>query len=171
MQQLSALALIRHLIASLDPRRAERSAFAARRGSPPYALENASTHMLGAACAITPTAPVRSRKLRQPIANEAEQQLVTGAAGSHQRAMNRLGPIVDQRSPRKTRDQPAGFVHQKIGCRKVPIVAVGGSKGAIERAGGNARKPQGERGNSRRGHDARLDRCETVEPTLGAGER
>ena len=62
-------------------------------------------------------------------------------------------------------------MHQKVGRRKVPIVAVGGSKGAIERAGGNARKPQGERGNSRRGHDARLDRSETVEPTLGAGER
>src|SRR5262249_57417693 len=78
---------------------------------------------------------------------------------------------VAKRSPSKLRDRRAGSVHKKIAGGRVPMVAVGGSKGAIERAGGNARKPQGERGNSRRGHDARLDRRETVEPTLGAGER
>src|SRR6516225_12342421 len=103
MQQLLALALIRHLIASLDPRRPERSAFAGAVEPPVRPRKRLDTHKLGAACAITPTAPVRSRKLRQPIANEVEQQLVTGAAGSHQRAMNRIGPIVDQRFPRQTR--------------------------------------------------------------------
>jgi hypothetical protein len=62
-------------------------------------------------------------------------------------------------------------VHQKIGRRKVPITAVRGDEGGVERAGRNARKAQSERGDSRHGRDARLDRRKAIETTLGAGER
>ena len=60
---------------------------------------------------------------------------VARAPGGEQRVMDRIGPIVDQRLPRYRRYQPAGFVHQKVGCRKIPVMAVRPGESAIERAG------------------------------------
>ena len=73
---------------------------------------------------------------------------MTRAPGGQQRVMDRIGPIVDQRLPRYRRYQPAGFVHQKVGCRKIPIMAVRPGESAIERAGGDARDPQCKRWNA-----------------------
>ena len=68
---------------------------------------------------------------------------MTRAPGGQQRVMDPIGPIVDQRLPRYRRYQPAGFVHQKVGCRKsIPIMAVRPGESAIERAGGDARETQ-----------------------------
>ena len=57
---------------------------------------------------------------------------MTGAAGGHQRTMHRIGPIVDQGFPRQRRQRAAGFVHQKVSRRKVPVVAVGSGEGAVD---------------------------------------
>src|SRR5438067_2468873 len=112
----------------------------------------------------------RSREFGQPIANEPEQRRMTCASGGQQRVMDRIGPIVDQRLPRQSRYQPLGFVHQKIGCRKVPVVTIGGREGAVERTGGDACEPQRQRWDARCRLDARLDRRQAVEPALGAGK-
>ena len=62
-----------------------------------------------------------------------------------ERAVPRVGAIVDQPPPGKVGHDAAGFVHQKVGCRKVPVVAVAAGDGDIEDALRYAGKPQGER--------------------------
>src|SRR5262249_60192368 len=73
--------------------------------------------------------------------------------------------------PAKSRAGPAGGGAETGAPRKAPSGAVGGGEGGVGGAGGGAREPQGERGNSRRGRDARLDRGKALQPALGAGKR
>ena len=56
--------------------------------------------------------------------------------------MNRLTAIVDRRSSRECCELPAGFVHQKIGCRKVPVVAVAARKCDVQGALRDTGEPQ-----------------------------
>ena len=53
--------------------------------------------------------------------------------------------IVGNRSARQRRKRAARFVHQKIGRRKVPIVAVAAGKSGIAKALRDAYKPQRQR--------------------------
>src|SRR5215475_5337882 len=96
----------------------------------------------------TPDCSITLRELGKPIANNAEQDRVTGASGGDQSAMNRMGPIVSQQLPRQSRHHPAGFVHQKISRRKVPVVTVGGGESAVERPHCDTRKAERQRRNS-----------------------
>ena len=59
---------------------------------------------------------------------------MTRTPGGNKRAMQRIGAIVDQGLTRECGQRAAGFVHQKIGSRKVPVVAVVRREGQIERA-------------------------------------
>ena len=56
------------------------------------------------------------------VAHEPDQSSVARIAGGNQRAMRRLRFIVFQRPADKFGERAAGFVHQKIGRRKVPIM-------------------------------------------------
>ena len=47
-------------------------------------------------------------------------------------AMDRLGAVVGQNLPRQRGQRTAGFVHQKVGGRKVPVVAVSPGKSDVE---------------------------------------
>src|ERR1043165_3642301 len=79
------------------------------------------------------------------VANQREKRLVTRTPGGDQRAMQRVGAIVNEGLTRERGQCAAGLVHQKIGSRKVPVVAVMRGKREIERACGDARQPQRER--------------------------
>ena len=95
---------------------------------------------------------------------------MAGDAGGHQRAVNRIGAIVDQRLPRQSRYGATGFVHQKVGRRKVPVMAVGRGKAAVQRAAGDAGNTQRKRRHPWRDLDAGLDRGQHVEAALGCGK-
>src|SRR3954467_2658292 len=58
------------------------------------------------------------------LAHQREERLVTRTPGGNKRAMQRIGAIVDEGLTRECRQCAAGLVHQKIGSRKVPVVAV-----------------------------------------------
>src|SRR4051812_16513403 len=79
------------------------------------------------------------------FAHQREERLVTRTPGGNKCAMQRIGAIVDERLTRECGQCPAGLVHQKIGSRKVPVVAVARGERKIERAGGDPRQAQRER--------------------------
>jgi hypothetical protein len=54
---------------------------------------------------------------------QSKQRPVPGAPGGDQGPVHQLGAIINRRLPRERRQSAAGFVHQKVGSRKVPIVA------------------------------------------------
>ena len=81
--------------------------------------------------------------------------------------MRRVGSIVGEYSSPDIGQRTACFVHQKVGRRKVPIVARPPRERNIERALGDARQPQRERMNFRHRLDAGHDGGETLE--AGAG--
>jgi hypothetical protein len=82
--------------------------------------------------------------------------------------VHRVVLIVEQQSPRQRSERPARFVHQKVGRRKVPIMTVRRSKGAVERTVRDARQTQGERRDARFCYDPRLDCGKSVKPALGS---
>ena len=65
-----------------------------------------------------------SRERQRSRPHQREQASWRVAAGRNKRAMQRIGAIVDQNLPSSVVNRAAGFVHQKIGSRKVPVVAV-----------------------------------------------
>ena len=75
------------------------------------------------------------------------------ASGRDQHAMNRIGLIVGQRLALERGQHAAGFVHQKISSRKVPIVAVAAGDGRIQFALRHARQAQCKRMDARHRHD------------------
>src|SRR5262249_49928919 len=91
-------------------------------------------------------------------------------ACGNERAMHGMRLIVDQLFAGQRGECPAGFVHQKIGGCKVPIMAVRGGERAVERTGGDPGNTQRERGNAWRRFDARLKRDERFKPALGGEE-
>lgn len=56
------------------------------------------------------------------VAHELDQRIVARIAGGYQRAVRGLWLVVLKRPTREIRKRPAGFVHQKIGRCKVPVV-------------------------------------------------
>ena len=69
-------------------------------------------------------------------------------------AVDRIGPVVDQNPAVERGQHAAGFVHQKVGSRKVPVVAVAAGDGGVELACGHAGEPQRQRMNARHRHNA-----------------
>ena len=65
-----------------------------------------------------------------------------GGTGGNQRAMHDMRVIIAQRLAGKIGHHAAGFVHQKVGRRKVPVMAAGRGEGGIERAMRDAGQPQ-----------------------------
>jgi hypothetical protein len=74
------------------------------------------------------------RELGFTVAHEVDQCAMTGLTGSDQRAVCALQPIIYQWLTNKISEHPAGFVHQKVGRRKVPVMAAGRGQGSIELA-------------------------------------
>ena len=106
-----------------------------------------------------PTAHIGSRDLAQRIAHRNRR------ARHDARARPRPAAPWTDRAGCRSAARPssghraAGFVHQKVGSRKVPVVAVAAGEGGIERAMGDARKPQRQRMNRGIGDDvAAVDR-------------
>ena len=60
-------------------------------------------------------------------AHKFDELAVPRAPSGNERPVRQLGAVVDQRPPRKGGQRAAGFVHQKVRRRKVPIVAVAGN--------------------------------------------
>ncbi len=95
---------------------------------------------------------------------------VAGGSGGDQRAVHHVRAIIDKPPPRKVGHHAAGFVHQKVGRRKIPIVAAAGGKGGIELAMRDADKPQRQREDFGLGGDLRMQAAQAIEIALGAGE-
>src|SRR6476646_527967 len=72
------------------------------------------------------SSPRLSCEHQRLLAKEREKRLVTRTPGGNKRAMQRIGAIVNEGLTRECRQCAAGLVHQKIGSRKVPVVAVVG---------------------------------------------
>jgi hypothetical protein len=81
-------------------------------------------------------------ELGHAAAHKIDQGGVAGRPGGNQRTVRRVRAVIDKPPPRKLRHHAAGFVHQKVGRRKIPIVAAGRRKGGIERAMPDAGEPQ-----------------------------
>ena len=64
------------------------------------------------------------------------------AARGDQGFMHRVGSIVGEYPPLDVGQRTARFVHQKVGGRKVPVVARPPGESHIERALGDAREAQ-----------------------------
>src|SRR6185369_17343583 len=67
----------------------------------------------------------RLREFARAVAHQAEEGGMAGRAGRDQCAVHDMRTIVIQRLPGEIGEQTAGFVHQKVGGRKVPVVAAG----------------------------------------------
>ena len=74
--------------------------------------------------------------------------------------MSRLAVEIGQRA--------AGFVHQKVGCRKVPVVAVAADDGDVDLAMGDPRQPQRQRADARQRHHRGMQLGERAQEPLGA---
>jgi hypothetical protein len=72
-------------------------------------------------------------------------------SGGGQNSVPRVRAVIEHRATSDTRQRPAGFVHQKIGCRKVPVVAVGSGNCSIHSSLRDAGKAK------RKGVNARQD--------------
>src|SRR5262245_18196195 len=79
------------------------------------------------------------------IADQLEQRSVAAMASGYQCAMRGLRLIVLQRVARKVSERAAGFVHQKIGRCKIPIVTACGCACRLQSPLGDACHPQCER--------------------------
>ena len=66
------------------------------------------------------------------VAHELDYGGMTGTAGSHQRAMPRSRLIVLRPLTGEVGERAAGFVHQKIGRCKVPIVTAARGQSRLE---------------------------------------
>ena len=66
---------------------------------------------------------MKSSKFSSPVAHETNQRGMPFAAGGDQRTMDQFGTIISQHLPRQRGQRAAGFVHQKVRRRKVPVVA------------------------------------------------
>jgi len=86
--------------------------------------------------------PAVSREVRAPVAKEIEHRCVTVATGSQDGAVDWIMQIIDQLLPCERGQRAAGFVHQKIGGRKVPVMGIDRRKSGIDAALRDARKPQ-----------------------------
>jgi hypothetical protein len=82
------------------------------------------------------------REFRLPVAYQIDQRIVPGGTRGDQGAMRRMRSIIGEGPPGKVGHHAAGFVHQKVGRRKVPVVAAMRREGRAERAVGDARQPQ-----------------------------
>ena len=91
-------------------------------------------------------------------------------AGRDERPVPRHGTIIGDRPTREGRYRAACFVHQKIGRRKIPVVAVAAGDGDVERALRDAGETQRERWHPRHRRHRRCDRREAVEETLRPGD-
>ncbi len=92
------------------------------------------------------------------------------APSRHQHAVDGLRLVVNQRLTVEPGDCPAGFVHQKIGSRKVPVVAGTAGDGAVQLAGRNPRDAQRERVNPGHGNQPGMALREPFQDALGAAE-
>jgi hypothetical protein len=66
------------------------------------------------------------------VAYQTDQRAVPGGTGGDQRAMGGMRPMVAQWPAGKVSHHAAGFVHQKVGCCKVPGMTAAGGEGSIE---------------------------------------
>ena len=95
---------------------------------------------------------------------------MTLTPGCQQRPVHRIRLVVNQQFASQCRERPAGFVQQKIGRGKIPVVTVRRGKRAIERSAGHPRETQRKRRHARAPLDARLHRGKAVQALLCAGE-
>ena len=72
------------------------------------------------------------RKFDFAVAHEFDYGGVTGAASGHQRAMRRSRLIVLRLLTGEVGERAAGFVHQKIGRCKIPIVTAAGGQSRLK---------------------------------------
>ena len=79
---------------------------------------------------------------------------MAGLTGCDERAVHGLRTVVFQRPSREIGQRTAGFVHQKVGCCKVPVVAAARGESSVEGSLRHAREPQGERVDFRLGKRA-----------------
>jgi len=70
---------------------------------------------------------------------------MAGMPGGNQRAMHDMRAVIAKPLAGKIGEHAAGFVHQKIGRRKVPVMAAGRGERGIEFSLRDAREPQRER--------------------------
>ena len=81
--------------------------------------------------------------------------------------MHRLRAVIGQNLPRQRGQRTAGFVHQKVGRRKVPVVAVAACKSDVERALRDACKAQRERADPWHRHNLRVNSVSQVRNRFG----
>src|SRR3954447_12122330 len=76
-----------------------------------------------AAPVFTPEDNARSGELAHPVAHERHDRLVPCGTGGNQRPMRHKRAVEAEREAGEVGQHAAGFVHQKVGGGKVPVVA------------------------------------------------
>src|SRR6188474_211317 len=90
--------------------------------------------------------------------------------GSDERAVNGLRTIVFQRPSCEIGQRAAGFVHQKVGSCKIPLMATRRRKSCVERALRHACEPESERMDFWLCEGAVCQLGESIEVALGSGD-
>src|SRR5215203_1939107 len=105
--------------------------------------------------------------LDTPGTRALDQSCVAIPPGSDEGAVDRLGTVISQHLPGKRCQRATGFVHQKVRCCKVPVMAVGAREGNVEFSVRDARETKRQRANSRHRNDLHVCLGEAREKLLG----
>src|ERR1700688_1042440 len=108
-------------------------------------------------------------KLAAAVVQQIDQHAMAGTTGGYQRAMHNVRDIVTQQTAGNIGQQAAGFVHQKVGRGKVPVMAARRGQCGIEFPLRDARQPQGERMHFGLRQNTGVKAGEPVEIAFGAG--
>jgi hypothetical protein len=103
------------------------------------------------------------------LTQQRGQRPMTRKPRRDENAVDRNCPVIGWLSTPDRGQRTAGFVHQKIGRRKVPIGAVPTCECDIQRTVGDAGEPQRQRMNPRQNLEWRGDRGEAIENPLRPG--
>src|SRR5688500_9078426 len=104
------------------------------------------------------------------VACEFEKRAVTLPSGSDQGPVHRTWTIVNRPHSIEVGQQAAGFVHQKIGRGKVPVMTVATRDGDVHAAMGDVGDAQSECADARQLYDLRVQGRNAFENALGTGE-
>ena len=108
------------------------------------------------------------RRIALCVPHESKRRAMARPARRDQQRMHRLRAIVGQRLAVDVGQRAAGFVHQKVGCGKVPVVAVAADDGDVDLAMRDAGEPQRQRTDPRQRHHRRMQFGQRAEEPLRA---